>query len=419
MSLRVCSRKNCALAGQARPDSDFSRDPKSSDGFRRICRKCDCAAQKARAAARQEPTFDIDVQEPAAQAPASPVAAPASPPAPVEPADPLAIAYARHGDQQARKELRREHSALLDENQRLKARIHELILMQKPPDILVYRQAENERADAVACGVASDWHVEEEVDPGAVHGLNAYNLDVAKARAERFFRNLLRLTNITARDSKITTIYLALLGDFFSGWIHKELLAANLLAPGDAARFCLGLLFSGIDFLLRESSYILEGDMIPGNHGRMTEQVHFSDPAGTSLESFMYHALAARYEGNPRVRLRVSAHAVVYRHFFEKFKMRLLHGYEVKYGGGVGGITIPLNKAIAQWDIAVRADLTVLGHFHQLFDGGNFVVNGSLIGYNTYAQAIKAKFEEARQAFFLIHARHGGQKGLTAPIWLD
>jgi hypothetical protein len=46
-------------------------------------------------------------------------------------------------------------------------------------------------------------------------------------------------------------------------------------------------------------------------------------------------------------------------------------------------------------------------------------VNGSLIGYNTYAQAIKAAFEEAQQQFFLIHARGGGQKSGVFPIWLD
>jgi hypothetical protein len=108
-----------------------------------------------------------------------------------------------------------------------------------------------------------------------------------------------------------------------------------------------------------------------------------------------------------------------YRQFFERFNMRMIHGYEVKFGGGVGGITIPIKKALAQWNGAVKADLTVMGHFHQLHDGGDFLANGSLIGYNTYAQAIKAQYEEPRQAFFMIHARNGGQKSVTAPIWLD
>jgi hypothetical protein len=82
-------------------------------------------------------------------------------------------------------------------------------------------------------------------------------------------------------------------------------------------------------------------------------------------------------------------------------------------------MTIPIRKKISAWDKAMRADLTVMGHFHQLMDGGDFLVNGSLIGYNEFAQAIGASPEEPRQAFFLVHARNGGQKSLTAPIWLD
>lgn len=331
----------------------------------------------------------------------------------------LEAAQEAHQTAKAARDLRAEHKALFEETARQRALIEQLTRMQTAPEILVYKQPAWERSDAIACAVASDWHVEEPVDPEAVHGLNSYNLDVAKSRAEKFFVNWLRLTDIFAKDSKITTMFLAALGDFFSGWIHEELLASSLLAPGDAANFVKGLLASGIDFLLRESSYVLEGEMIPGNHGRMTRQMHFSDPTGTSLETFMYSALADRYKDNPRVRLNVSGHAMRYRRFYETFNVRLIHGYEVKYGGGVGGITIPLRKAIAQWNTPIQANLTLLGHFHQFFDGGDFLVNGSLIGYNTFAQAIKAQYEEARQAFFLIHARNGGQKSVVAPIWLD
>lgn len=334
--------------------------------------------------------------------------------------DPLDEAHQQRAEKSAVKVQRHLLETALKENSQLRVELDAIRGMAaRTPELLIYKQAPADRADAVACAIASDWHVEEPVDPGAVHGLNAYNLEIAKKRSERFFTGFLKLANITARDSKITTLYLAGLGDFFSGWIHEELLATTLLAPTDAAHYCRGLLASGIDFLLRESSFNIEADLLCGNHGRMTKQMHFGNPTGTSLETFMYYALAERYRDNPRVTIRVAQHAMVYRPFFEKFNMRLIHGYEVKFGGGVGGITIPLKKAIAQWDRPIRADLTILGHFHQLFDGGDFIANGSLIGYNTYAQAIKASYEEPKQAFFIIHARGGGQKALTAPIWVD
>ena len=344
------------------------------------------------------------------------VPAPAAAPEP----DPLAEAYQQHEERVERRSEKKQIAALLEENTRLKAEAAELrAFRSKAPEILVYDKAKEHRADAIACAIASDWHVEETVDKASVHGLNEYNLEIAKSRAEHFFRNLLRLTDMMARDSQITTIYIAMLGDFFSGWIHEELLAACSLAPGDAARFCKGLWVSGIDFLLRESSYVIDADAIPGNHGRMTKQVHFSDPTGTSLETVMYESIADRYWNNPRVRINVSSQAMVYRRMFERFVIRLCHGYEMKFGGGVGGITIPVRKAIAQWNNGVRADLTAFGHFHQKHDGGDFLCNSSLIGYNLYAQNIKAGFEEPTQTFWLTVARNGGQKSLTAPIWLD
>lgn len=338
--------------------------------------------------------------------------------APTKP--PLEAAYEQHAAQRVQNQTKLQRDALLDENIQLKAELAEFTrFWNRAPDIIVYDKPSWKRSDAIACALASDWHVEEPVEKHLINGLNEYNLEIATKRSENFFKHLLKLTDIMARDCKIRTIYLGVLGDMFSGWIHEELMANALLAPGDAALFCKGLWFAGIDFLLKESKYTLEADMIPGNHGRMTKQMHFGNPTGTSLETVMYHSIVDRYYKNPRVKFQVSQQAMVYRRMFEKFNLRLIHGYEVKYGGGVGGITIPLNKAIAQWDRGIRADLTVLGHFHQLFDGGSFLANGSMIGYNTFAQAIKASFEEARQAFFLIHARNGGEKSIVAPIWLD
>jgi hypothetical protein len=49
----------------------------------------------------------------------------------------------------------------------------------------------------------------------------------------------------------------------------------------------------------------------------------------------------------------------------------------------------------------------VFGHFHQLKDGGDFVSNGSLIGYDSYALSIKADYEEPRQALILMDKKRG------------
>lgn len=300
----------------------------------------------------------------------------------------------------------------------MRAQIEQLVPMRKAPSIHVYDRAASERYDAIACAILSDWHVEEMVQSSDVHGLNEYAPEIAKARAALCFQNLLKLTDISARDSKITTIHIDLDGDFFSGHIHEELMASTAMAPGEAALFAKELICSGLDFLLRESTYALQIDCVPGNHGRMTKQVWISDPTGTSLETFMYHMIAERYRDNARVNINVADRAMVYREFFPNFTTRLIHGYEINYGGGIGGITIPVRKAIGQWNIAKNVQLTKLGHFHQRLDGGDHLVNGSLIGMTQYSQFVKAAFERPQQAFYVINARNGGTKGIVAPIWV-
>ena len=61
-----------------------------------------------------------------------------------------------------------------------------------------------------------------------------------------------------------------------------------------------------------------------------------------------------------------------------------------------------MNKAIAQRNRTRTADIYCAGHFHQVFDGGNFVQNGSMIGYNAFAMAIKAAYEPPAQVMFAI-----------------
>ena len=127
----------------------------------------------------------------------------------------------------------------------------------------------------------------------------------------------------------------------------------------------------------------------------------------------MYQHLAEKFMSEPRVKFIISegAHSLV---DIYDYKLRFLHGHDIKYYGGVGGITIPVNKAIAQWDKGHRVYLTCFGHFHQIFDGQNFVANGSMIGYNAFALSIKASPERPAQQLFIIDKKRG--KTIVAPI---
>ena len=263
--------------------------------------------------------------------------------------------------------------------------------------------------------LASDWHVEERVNPAVVSYLNEYNLDIAQQRVERFFQSSLRLIRLLQQDIKVNTLVLALLGDFISNDIHDEIMEANQLSPMHAVNFAQNLLIGGIEFLLNHSDLSLVIPCHSGNHARTTYQVRFGNENGHSLEYLMYLHLQTYFRGNDRVKFRVSEGYHSYLEVYGK-TFRLHHGHAINYQGGIGGIFIPAFKAISQWDKARQADLDLFGHFHQCKDGGKFVCNGSLIGFNSYALSIKADFEPPKQQLLLIDKQRG--RTCTWPVLL-
>lgn len=273
-------------------------------------------------------------------------------------------------------------------------------------------------SEAVAFMVASDWHVEEPVDPKQINGMNEYNLDISRSRAEKFFQNGLRLIEMFQQDTKINEVVIPILGDMITNSIHEEMMETNLLTPSKAINLAQDYLVSGIEFMLKNSKLNLTMICHTGNHGRMTKKVHISSEAGNSLEEIMYRSMAMYFRNEPRVTFIIPEGMQSY-HKVYNMTVRFMHGHSIKFGGGVGGVTIPIRKAISQWNKARHADLTVMGHFHQMIDGGEFMTNGSLIGYNAFADFIKADYERPKQAFFLISNYKGGEKSFVAPIRLD
>jgi len=271
-------------------------------------------------------------------------------------------------------------------------------------------------SEATAFWLASDWHVEERVTLEQTNGINEYNPEISRSRGEAFFKKGLRLTNMLAQDVKIDNIVLALLGDFITGFLHSQNNETNYMPPVEATIYAQSIIHSGIKFLLENSKYNITVVCKSGNHGRTTKFSEFGSENGHSHEFFMYNTLRDIFKDEKRVTFVISEGAHTYLEVYGR-QIRFLHGHDIKYGGGVGGITIPVNKAIAQWDRARPAYLTCFGHFHQLLDGGNFMANGSLIGYNAFALSIKASAEQPAQQLFLIDKKRG--KTIVAPILFD
>lgn len=272
-------------------------------------------------------------------------------------------------------------------------------------------------SEATAVVLASDWHWGETVTAEQTNGLNEFNPAIRQKRAEKFFSNVVRLVKIFEKDISINTMVLALLGDFISNNIHDELMETNSDLPIDEIIGVQSVIASGIQFILDNTKLNLVIPTASGNHGRTTKKTHFSSEAGNSLEYLMYHNLANHFRDNKRVTFMLSRSYLSYVDV-AGYLIRFHHGHAIKYGGGVGGIFISAFKAISQWDKGRQAQLDCFGHFHQVKDGGKFLSNGSLVGFNDFAVRIKADFEKPKQVFFLIdHKRK--EKTVTCPVFLE
>jgi hypothetical protein len=268
-------------------------------------------------------------------------------------------------------------------------------------------------SEGTVVAVASDWHIEENVG-AEVGGLNVYNIEIAKKRATKFFQSLLRLVRLLQQDIRIDHLVLALLGDFITNDIHDaENAETNELLPTHAIVEAQNMIVSGIDFLLANSKLNIVIPCHSGNHARTTKTTRFATENGHSLEYLMYLHLRTHFRFESRVEFIISPGMHTYLDVYGQ-TLRFHHGHASKYQGGVGGIYIPVNKTIAQWNKGRAANLDVFGHFHQLRDGGNFICNGSLIGYNAFALSIKADYEQPKQALFLMDKRRG--RTCTWPI---
>jgi hypothetical protein len=309
----------------------------------------------------------------------------------------------------------RKYKIAMAEIMRLRDDIETIVACKDAVSTYTIPKSTGSGGQAVAFAIASDWHVEENVKKESVNNSNEYTMAIAKQRAEKFFQHTLQLVEKEQHTVKIDTLVLALLGDFFSGNIHEELLAACEVGPQDAMLFAQNLIASGIEYLLKNSKLKLVVPCTVGNHSRMTHKVHVSNEQGNSLEWAMYNFLAKYFAKEKRVTFVLSRS---YHNYIDVFGyvIRFHHGHAIQYGGGLGGITVPVIKAINRYNDDRKAYLDVFGHFHNRIDGGRFIANGCLIGDSPYGKRLGFT-GRPEQAFFLIDQKRG--KTVVAPILVE
>ncbi len=275
--------------------------------------------------------------------------------------------------------------------------------------------------NGIFCGVVSDTHIEESVTPQSIPGYsNEYNPTIAEARMRKLFQSFVFMLDAWRSVGKCDTAILAILGDIITGYIHDELMESNYMSPAKAIIFGQELLGAGIEYILKHAK--LKRLIIPtcyGNHGRTTVKSRIQTGADNSFEYLLYKTMAREWKAEKRIDWRIADGYHNNVDLFGNYRIRFHHGDSVSYGGGVGGLTIPLLKKISGWNSGSPrpANLDVLGHFHRVMDGGSFIVNGSLIGFNSYALSIGASYEPPQQVCFWIDSKRG--KTMTGRLYVE
>lgn len=311
--------------------------------------------------------------------------------------------------------LQKKYNALLKRNDEVEFIVEGLHSPKKYSLKKIQPLKKNTGSEATAFALLSDWHVEEEVKSSKIAHPNEYNLQIARKRAEETFIGIVKLIKKEQQHYKIKNLVLALLGDFITGYIHMSVVPDLLLAPIDAQHFAEELLISGIQYILDNTDVNITCPAVVGNHSRTTEKVWIGSEQGLSLETNIYYAIRKHFERNerfeiimpraPEVRLSVYGLPVIFTHGH--------HGYT--YRGGIGGPQVPIRRRIFQKYSGTDVFLVCMGHWHTYIQDIMFMINGSMVGYNYFANSKNLPFDKPKQTFFLIEKRFLSRTA-TTPI---
>jgi hypothetical protein len=266
----------------------------------------------------------------------------------------------------------------------------------------------------------SDLHLDEVVLPAEVLGVNAFNREIAVLRLKETFSNATKICRDYWSNITYDGFVLALGGDIFSGIIHEELKETNEDTILGSLDFWIDHVAAGINMLTEEFGKV-HVPVVVGNHGRMSRKPRSKMRARDNFDWFLGKALMRMFRSDERITFDVSESPDVlvpsYGH-----TVAMTHGDQTTGGSGIGGIWPPIMRLDARKRQRYSAvdmpyDLLVMGHWHQLTFGPNWIVNGAMKGFDEYAFTQNFGYEPPSQALWLMTPEHG--KTWTAPVYSE
>ena len=278
-----------------------------------------------------------------------------------------------------------------------------LASMPKTMDI---RHIPQDTTEVVPVIVASDWHIEETVTAAITNGKNEYNLKIAEDSVNQFFSKACDRVLQTREHSVVNTVVLAILGDIINGVLREEDLETNQVTPVEAVTLARALIHSGIKTLRDRTGCRIHVICCVGNHGRLTDKIHYSNQVHCSLEYLMYKTLERDFQDAHGITFDVPESPYRIQSIMG-VRVRFHHGHIIKFHGGIGGIAIPVLRKVAQMNTIEDADLDVIGHFHTFQMFNKVIVNGSLVGSNGFSMSMGLPHAIPKQTYFEIDSKYG------------
>jgi hypothetical protein len=307
----------------------------------------------------------------------------------------------------------KELAKTLAETEHVLREVSGLMRREADPPNWLFQTGEGQRHKAAGLLHLSDLHAGEVVRSEEIGGLNEYNPDVFQRRIRRAFSATMEILPRWTSDCQPAGVVVAINGDLVSGDIHDELRRSNALTAHEQVYLVTDELTAGLAQLADAFGHVF-AVFTPGNHGRTTEKTHAKRTSALSYDTLIGEQVRRHFMPDRRVTVWIApgADAVYPVLGWTVFQS---HGDALGTGGGKGfaGPVLPIVRGAksVEWQAArVRRsyDILLTGHYHVSANpGGGVLANGSVVGYNEYANRIRAGVEPPQQWLALIHSRWG------------
>jgi transposase-like protein len=346
--------------------------------------------------------------------------------------DPLSVAGLRDRIRTLESELKFATREQLDAEY-VKAKIIGLGKADPTPPAWLMRPNKTFSGPGVPTLFCSDLHWGEIVDPNQIGGVNRYSITIAQERLRCMVEVATDLLTSHLKFPKFPGIVFALGGDMVSGDIHEELVATNEAEIMPVVLDLWACLTWAIERLADTFGSVFV-PCVSGNHGRNTHKIRAKGRNFTSFDWLLYQFLAKRFESDKRVKFMIPDGPDCY-YSVMGHRYLLTHGDQFRGGDGMIGALGPIirgdhKKRSRNAQIGMEYDTMLMGHWHQLIQLRRLIVNGSLKGYDEYANQNNFGFEPPQQALWLTHPTQGitfsapvhverAKQAKTVPQWVS